>query len=98
MFKMALRTQTAATLLRSARLIPSRQAIAMAHRRFKSDDASSPTSLAEAPAAESTAPEERLPNSPDYGVHIDKATSYVLFTKGKYDQIYTVIDADECIM
>ncbi|KAI1765361.1 ETC complex I subunit conserved region-domain-containing protein [Hypoxylon sp. FL1150] len=73
MFNMALRTQTAATLLRSARLIPSRQAIAMAHRRFKSDDASTPTSLAE--ANQPIAPEERLPNSPDYGVHIDKATS-----------------------
>ncbi|KAI0173301.1 ETC complex I subunit conserved region-domain-containing protein [Hypoxylon sp. FL1284] len=70
---MALRTQAAATLLRSARLIPSRQALAMTQWRFKSDDASKPTSLAE--AVDSGAPEERLSNSPDYGAHIDKATS-----------------------
>ncbi|KAI1373244.1 ETC complex I subunit conserved region-domain-containing protein [Hypoxylon crocopeplum] len=68
----SLRTQAAAaTLLRSARLVPSRQALAMAQRRFKSDDTT--TSLTE--TSETALPEERPHNSPDYGAHIDKATS-----------------------
>ncbi|KAI1775719.1 ETC complex I subunit conserved region-domain-containing protein [Hypoxylon cercidicola] len=70
---MALRTQTAATMLRNARLIPSRQALAMTQRRFKSNDAPTSTYLAE--TTEPSTAEERLPNSPEYGVHIDKATS-----------------------
>ncbi|KAI0889552.1 ETC complex I subunit conserved region-domain-containing protein [Annulohypoxylon maeteangense] len=61
----------AATLLRSARLVPSRQALAMVQRRFKSDD--STTSLTE--SGEPSVPEEKPRNAPDYGVHIDRATS-----------------------
>ncbi|KAI2640846.1 ETC complex I subunit conserved region-domain-containing protein [Hypomontagnella submonticulosa] len=69
----SLRTQAAAAaLLRSAKLVPSRQALAMAQRRFKSDD--STTSLTET-SEPITTPDERPHNSPDYGASTDRATS-----------------------
>ncbi|KAL7629729.1 ndufs4 NADH dehydrogenase Fe-S protein subunit [Parahypoxylon ruwenzoriense] len=68
-----LRTQAAARLLRTATVVPGRQAIAMAQRRFKSDDVKTSTSLADAELP--ITPEERPRNSPDYGAHIDSATS-----------------------
>ncbi|KAI0897142.1 ETC complex I subunit conserved region-domain-containing protein [Annulohypoxylon nitens] len=68
----SLRTQAAATsLLRNARLVPSRQALAMAQRRFKSDDSTTSLTESEKPAL----PAEKPRNAPDYGVHIDRATS-----------------------
>ncbi|KAI1097934.1 ETC complex I subunit conserved region-domain-containing protein [Jackrogersella minutella] len=62
----------ATTLLRSAKLVPSRQALAMTQRRFKTDD--SKTALVEA-ATSAVVTKEKPRNAPDYGVHIDKATS-----------------------
>lgn len=47
----------------------------MAQRRFKTDD--SRTSLTET-TEQAVIPEEKPRNAPDYGVHIDRATSYVL--------------------
>ncbi|KAI1466982.1 ETC complex I subunit conserved region-domain-containing protein [Daldinia caldariorum] len=71
----SLRSQAIAattTMLRSARLVPNRQALAMAQRRFKTDD--SRTSLTE--TTEQTAITKEKPrNAPDYGAHIDRATS-----------------------
>ncbi|KAI1653571.1 ETC complex I subunit conserved region-domain-containing protein [Daldinia decipiens] len=71
----SLRTQAAAattTMLRSARLVPNRQALAMAQRRFKTDD--SKTSLTET-TEQAAIPEEKPHNAPDFGAHIDRATS-----------------------
>ncbi|KAI1322925.1 putative NADH-ubiquinone oxidoreductase 18 kDa subunit [Xylariaceae sp. FL0255] len=61
----SLRTQSAARILRASHPVASRPALATAARRFKSDQASSTT------AVDTTRPA----NSPDYGVHIDRATS-----------------------
>ncbi|KAI1478777.1 hypothetical protein K445DRAFT_319291 [Daldinia sp. EC12] len=70
----SLRSQAVAatTMLRSARLVPNRQALAMAQRRFKTDD--SRTALAET-TEQAAIPEEKPHNAPDYGAHIDRATS-----------------------
>ncbi|KAI0006801.1 ETC complex I subunit conserved region-domain-containing protein [Xylariaceae sp. FL0662B] len=69
----SVRSPTAARLLRSAVSIPNRQAMAMTQRRFKSDDSTSTsTSVTETKPA---SPEVRPANAPDYGVHIDRATS-----------------------
>lgn len=64
----SLRTQSAAKLLRAA--APRPATLPLAQRRFQSDDASKALS-------KPVATEVRPANSPDYGVHIDKATSYV---------------------
>ncbi|RWA09724.1 hypothetical protein EKO27_g5380 [Xylaria grammica] len=66
-----LRAHTAARLLRVSAPTTSRPAFATAQRRLKSDDTSTALSQNNLP----TAPEVRPANSPDYGVHIDKATS-----------------------
>ncbi|KAI0460257.1 putative NADH-ubiquinone oxidoreductase 18 kDa subunit [Xylaria acuta] len=68
----SLRSHTAARLLRASAPITSRPALAIAQRRFKSDDAS--TALSRENNLP-TPPEVRPANSPDYGVHIDKSTS-----------------------
>ncbi|ORY59716.1 ETC complex I subunit conserved region-domain-containing protein [Pseudomassariella vexata] len=68
----SLRTQTTAKLLRSATSI-SRPAYAAVQRRFKTDDAKALTETT--PAGAGITPAARPANSPDYGVHIDKATS-----------------------
>lgn len=68
----SLRTQSAAKLLRTA---TSRPAFSVTQRRFKTDDSKA---LTESVPAAAATPATRPANSPDYGVHIDKATSYVL--------------------
>jgi len=81
----SLRTATAARLLRAA--APRAAPVSMAQRRYQS---TSDKTLAEKPTAATSMsgstevanpipakPEDRLPNSPDYYVHTDKATSYV---------------------
>ncbi|KAI1336626.1 putative NADH-ubiquinone oxidoreductase 18 kDa subunit [Xylariaceae sp. FL0016] len=65
----SLRTQTAARMLRTSSSLTGRS-LGNAQRRFKTDDAS--TSLTQTKPAP---PEARPANAPDYGVHIDKATS-----------------------
>lgn len=67
----SLRPHTAAKLLRTS--LPSRQGLALAQqRRFKTDN--SKTALTEHGEVH---PATKPINAPDYGVHIDKATSYV---------------------
>jgi len=79
----SLRTATAARLLRAA--APRAAPVSMAQRRYQS---TSDKTLAEKPTAATSMsgstevanpipakPEDRLPNSPDYYVHTDKATS-----------------------
>jgi hypothetical protein len=66
----ALSTRSAAKLLRTMR---SRPVLAAAQRRFETGDS---RALAESmPAGTTKTPAARPANSPDYGVHIDKATS-----------------------
>lgn len=86
--KMAsLRTQTAARLLRVSTSMTGRSsALATAQQRWKSDDASTALSQNNLP----TPPEARPANTPDYGVHIDKATSYVIARA--LEHVWTVID------
>ncbi|KAI0019494.1 putative NADH-ubiquinone oxidoreductase 18 kDa subunit [Xylariomycetidae sp. FL0641] len=67
----SLRTQTAARMLRTS-TSASRPAFATAQRRMKTDDVDSRTSLTQTKPAP---PEVRPANAPDYGVHIDRATS-----------------------
>ncbi|RYP05435.1 hypothetical protein DL764_003784 [Monosporascus ibericus] len=68
----SLRTQTAARLLRTSSSLPTRALSQTQQRRFKSDD--SRTALTEHGEVH---PAVKPANAPDYGVHIDKATSYV---------------------
>ena len=73
----SLRTQTAAAarLLRTSSRAHGSLAVPFSQqqRRFKTDD--SKTALTE---HDEVHPATRPINSPDYGVHIDKATSYVM--------------------
>jgi hypothetical protein len=73
----SLRTQTgaAARLLRSSPSICARSNTMASQRRHKSDDNSNTALEKTQPAPPATRPA----NAPDYGVHIDKATSYVDF-------------------
>ena len=66
----SLRTQTAARLLRTSSSLPSRALSQTQQRRFKSDN--STTALTEHGEVH---PAVKPVNAPDYGVHIDKATS-----------------------
>ncbi|KAH9883786.1 putative NADH-ubiquinone oxidoreductase 18 kDa subunit [Xylariomycetidae sp. FL2044] len=65
----SLRTHTAAKLLRTSTSIASRSTVGVAQRRYNSDQSTSIAPTKPAPA------EVRPANAPDYGVHIDKATS-----------------------
>ncbi|KAI0974582.1 putative NADH-ubiquinone oxidoreductase 18 kDa subunit [Xylaria arbuscula] len=67
----SLRAHSAARLLRVSTPTTSRPAFATAQRRLKSNNASTSLTQSNLP----TPPEVRPANSPDYGVHIDKATS-----------------------
>ncbi|KAH7035649.1 ETC complex I subunit conserved region-domain-containing protein [Microdochium trichocladiopsis] len=74
----SLRSASAARLLRAA--APRTAPVSMAQRRFKTTDVdrTGATSMAgntEVANHVPAVPQERLPNSPDYGVHTDKATS-----------------------
>lgn len=80
----SLRSQTAAKLLRSV-ASTSRPAVSPAlQRRYGSDHAASKALTESGPATTATkTAAERAPNSPDWGVHIDKATSYVYSLSSK---------------
>ncbi|KAI5861607.1 ETC complex I subunit conserved region-domain-containing protein [Durotheca rogersii] len=70
---------TAPRLLRTATLVPVRQAVAMSQRRLSSSGAGAnsggPRQSSSAALEPSAAPEERPRNAPDYGAPIDSATS-----------------------
>jgi hypothetical protein len=74
----SLRSQAAAKLLRSATHTPRPAVTSVVQRRYKTDGAFSKALTESSPVATATkTAAERAPNSPDWGVHIDKATSYV---------------------
>lgn len=78
----SLRTVAAARLLRTA--APRAAPLSMVQRRLKTTDAADktgPTGMTNSPEVANpvpVAPQDRLPNSPDYNALTDKATSYVL--------------------
>ncbi|KAK9770891.1 putative NADH dehydrogenase [ubiquinone] iron-sulfur protein 4, mitochondrial [Seiridium cardinale] len=68
------RAQSAAKLLRTA-TTPRTTVSSFTQRRFKTEDLSKAIAEAGPVTDAAKSPAERAPNSPDYGAHIDKATS-----------------------